>query len=269
MKRIFILFLFFLYTCPFYAVDNLRLADIRSLGLGGNGVTQSLLSNPALVSSYSHSYLYTNYLNRYAVKELGTMQVGWVCPSFSLPLAIDISSFGYDSYRESMFRVMVGKQVGRKWRIGMSVQYSLLQTMLTNEVPKRLSADLGLLYSPVDKMLIGMLIMNVPTVSLEKKYTDIKDFTEYSIQIGFQYSVINNLLIIGTAESNKSDPLTGSGGIEYQPFSNFCLRAGLKVVPLLPALGLGYSFSHFTADAAFLYHPVLGVSMGIGVKYGF
>ena len=50
-----------------HAVDNLRISDIRSLGMGGNGVTQSVLFNPALVALYTDKVLHLEYFNRYGV----------------------------------------------------------------------------------------------------------------------------------------------------------------------------------------------------------
>ena len=37
------LFVLFWASINIHAVDNLRISDIRSLGMGGNGVTQSVL----------------------------------------------------------------------------------------------------------------------------------------------------------------------------------------------------------------------------------
>ena len=47
------LFVLFWASINIHAVDNLRISDIRSLGMGGNGVTQSVLFNPALVALYT------------------------------------------------------------------------------------------------------------------------------------------------------------------------------------------------------------------------
>ena len=44
------LFVLFWASINIHAVDNLRIPDIRSLGMGGSGVTQSVLFNPALVA---------------------------------------------------------------------------------------------------------------------------------------------------------------------------------------------------------------------------
>ena len=93
MKSISLLVLFFV-PINIHAVDNLRIPDIRCLGMGGNGVTQSVLFNPALVALHTDKVLYFEYFNRYGVKELGTMGIGFVYPNPLLSAGVDISSFG-------------------------------------------------------------------------------------------------------------------------------------------------------------------------------
>lgn len=251
------------------AVDNLRLADIRSLGMGGNGVTQSALCNPALITMEPGKRVHINYFNRYTMKELGTVHMGFHYPNQVLSAGVDIFSFGYDKYRESKFRLSFGKQLNEKWRLGIGIQYAVLQTELYETSPQQLSADIGAVFSPVDKLFIGMLIMDFPSVSINKETTGSKTFTDYSVQIGFQWEVINNLLIVGSAESNKERTITGSMGMEYTVFDTFRIRAGMQLAPILPSFGAGYSFHHFTVDAAAVYHPVLGISTGLGLTYTF
>ena len=197
------------------------------------------------------------------------MGIGFVYPNPLLSAGVDISSFGYDQYRETLFRLSVGKRLNDRWRIGIGFQYKMLQTDLWEEVPKQLSTDVGILFAPVDKLLIGMLIMDFPSIAIHKYTAEIKCFTGYSVQIGFQWEVINGLLIAGTVESNKTHVLTGNAGIEYAPFGNFRIRAGVQATPLLPTLGIGYRLVGFTVDVATVYHPVLGVSTGLGLSYSF
>lgn len=263
------LFLLFCVSVNIHAVDNLRIPDIRSLGMGGNGVTQSVLFNPALVALHTDKVLHLKYFNRYGVKELGTMGAGFVYPNPLLSAGVDISSFGYDQYRETLFRLSVGKRLNERWRIGIGFLYKMLQTELWEEVPKQLSTDVGILFAPVDKLLIGMLMMNFPSITIHKNEAVTKCFTGYSVQIGFQWEVINSLLIVGTVESNESHTCMGNAGIEYVPFKNFHVRAGVQTTPLLPTLGVGYRLAGFTVDVATIYHPVLGVSTGLGLSYSF
>ena len=268
MKQLFLCFLLGISPC-LYAVNNLRLPGVRCMGMGECGVVQSALFNPAVVALDSYKSFDINYFNYYGLKELGTVGMSFSYPNNLLSAGVNISSFGYDRYRESMFRVFLGKSLTEKWTAGISIQYTFLQTELIEEKPQYLSADVGILFIPVEKLLIGVLIQDFPSVSIQKKDIDIESFMSYSLQIGFQWEVINNLLITGNMETNKQATLTGSVGLEYQLYKQFYVRAGMKATPLLPTIGIGYCFLGFTVDVATVYHSVLGISTGIGLKYSF
>lgn len=268
MKQLFLCLLLGISPC-LYAVNNLRLPGVRCMGMGECGVVQSALFNPAVVALDSYKSFDINYFNYYGLKELGTVGLSFSYPNNLLSAGVNISSFGYDRYRESMFRVFLGKSLTEKWTVGISIQYTFLQTELVEEKPQYLSADVGILFIPVEKLLIGVLIQDFPSVSIQKKEIDIESFISYSLQIGFQWEVINSLLITGNMETNKQVTLTGSVGLEYQLYKQFYVRAGMKAIPLLPTIGVGYCFLGFTVDVATVYHPVLGISTGIGLKYSF
>lgn len=260
----------FLFICsPLYAVDNLRLPDIRSLSIGGNGATQAVLFNPALISLSGKRLIQFNYYNRYSLKELGHYNGNIQYPNSLLDIGLQVSSFGYDEYRESMFRLCMGKRLGERWSLGIGVQYSLLQTELFDERPAYLSTDIGVTFFPFDKLLIGMLIMNVPSVSIGDEMPDINNFINYLCQIGIEYQIINNLLIMGSLGSEEEEAITGNIGIEYTVFDSFHIRSGIQTTPLVPSMGVGYELSSFSIDAVATWHSVLGVSMGIGLSFSF
>ena len=109
MKRLVLLcFLLEISSC-LYAVDNLRIPDIRCMGMGTCGVTNSLLFNPAVVGLESSGSVDINYFNYYGLKELGMVNMAFSYPNNLLSAGVNISSFGYDQYRESMFRIFLGK----------------------------------------------------------------------------------------------------------------------------------------------------------------
>lgn len=252
------------------AINNLRMADIRNMGMGGgNGVTLSPLYNPALVALCTENTVRINYFNRYGLKELGNYNGSLYLPNTILSFGIDISAFGYDAYRENLFRLLLGKQLSRKWTIGVGFQYAFVQTELYEEKISQLSTDIGLVYSPVDNLLIGVLLMNTPSAQMGDKSFVIKDFEAWLLQLGFNWKVINNVLIVCSLESNDEYPLAFGAGIEYTPFTDFCVRAGIKSKPFLPAFGVGYRLAAFTIDVAAVFHPVLGVSSGIGFQLSF
>ena len=220
-----------------HGVDNLRLPDVRSVGMGGNVATQSILFNPALIVDKEKKSIHLEYFNRYMLKELGTMSGSFYYPNQLLSAGVDISVFGFDKYREMMVRVLGGKRLGDQWALGLGVHYSFLQTDLLENIRSRLSTDLGITFSPIDKLLIGM--------------------------------IINSLLITGSVGTENENLVVGNFGLEYTAFDSFFIRAGIQTAPLLPSLGIGYNFSCFTIDVASIYHPILGMSTGLGLSFSF
>lgn len=155
------------------------------------------------------------------LKELGTMSGSFYYPNQLLSAGVDISVFGFDKYREMMVHVLGGKRLGDQWALGLGVHYSFLQTDLLENTRSRLSTDLGITFSPIDKLLIGMLIMNLPSVSIGDKDIEIEDFNYYLIQISFQWEIINSLLITGSAGTENENLVVGNLGLEYTAFDSF------------------------------------------------
>ena len=79
-----------------YGADNLRAPDIRSVGMGGNEVTQAPLFNPALIAFQPQKSIHLNYINRYLLKELGTFSGSCYLPNRWLSTGLDLSAFGYE-----------------------------------------------------------------------------------------------------------------------------------------------------------------------------
>ena len=269
MRKLLLALLCASYSIYVYSVDNLRSPDIRSLGMGSNVVTQSVLFNPALINLSESKSIHLEYFNRFMLKETGTMSGSFYYPNPWLSAGVDISVFGYDKYREMMVRVLAGKQLSERWSLGVGIQYSFLQAELLETTRSRLSTDVGITYIPIDKLLIGVLIMNLPSVYIGDKSIDIEYFKSYLIQIGFQWEIINNMLIVGSLGTTDTHTISGNLGIEYTAFDAFRIRAGIQTAPLLPSLGVGYSFAQFTVDAAIVYHSILGMSTGLGLSFSF
>ncbi|MDR1525446.1 MAG: hypothetical protein LBS79_09395 [Tannerella sp.] len=270
MKRILILFFsgWFVYLTA-VATDNLRIPDLRTLSLGGGGVTETPLFNPALLAVQKRNKLYANYYNRYSISELATVSGGFYCVNDILPAGIEITSFGYDEYRESLFRLSTGKQIAHKWSLGVAFQYALLQSALFEESSGRISADIGIMYRPVENVLTGLSILHFPSFKTGDKNIDNKHIASYSVQLGFNWDVLNMVLITGSLENSEEDILTGSFGMEYTPYDDFKIRTGIRTAPLRPSLGVGYRIAGIHADIGMTYHAVLGVSMGVGLSFSF
>ena len=267
------LFVIFFFACVFCgsskATDNLRIPDIRTLGMGGIGTAHSALFNPALLALRTKRELRIDYYNRYSIKELATISGGLCVPNTILPFGLHITSFGYDAYRESIFRLSAGKQLNETIALGIGLQYGLLQSELFETTASRLSTDIGVAFRIVDNLLITASAINFPSVELNSEDIDSERITSWMVGLGMNWFVLDNLLITGGMMRNEETSFGASIGIEYQPFSDFHLRAGLQSAPFRPSLGIGYRFAMLTADIVMIYHPILGVSTGLGLSYSF
>ena len=250
------------------ANNYLRLADIRSIALGGNGVTQTVIFNPSLVSLLNGKNIRINSFCLYGIKELNHLSADFSYFNETLPFNGYISSFGYDEYRENTFRLSVAKNLLQRWYLGISIQYCFLQTELLTDRLSYLSTDLGITFLPVDKLLIGLVFMNVPSFYVRNDLSDLEYFSNYSVQIGFQWIFINNVLIMSSLEKNKNSFLYHVG-LEYIIDDKFFVRSGFQTKPLCPSMGVGYSIYSFVFDVVAVYHPVLGISSGIGLSFSF
>ena len=268
-KRVIIGFLCCVICCFSKATDNLRIPNIRTLGMGGIGVAHSVLFNPALLAIRTESELRVDYYNRYSLKELATISGGLSYYNMALPIGLHVASFGYDAYRESMFRFSAGKMLNEHIALGISLQYALLQSELFETSASRLSVDIGASWRVVDNWLITASVINFPSKVIDSENIDSERIAAWALGLGVNWQIINNLLITGGAMRNSETSLSGAFGIEYQPFTDFQLRAGVSSAPFRPSLGIGYRFSMITADVVMIYHPVLGVSTGLGLSYTF
>lgn len=270
MKKKFFLFIAaLLFSGNVIGSENIRLPNIRSMALGGNGVMFSTEYNPAILSYQNSKILDISYINRYMVKELGTVSLGFQYPNDKLSTGLYISSFGYDEYRETMFRAAFAKSLGEHWSLGIAFQYYILQSALYEHTPSRLSTDIGAVYSPVEKLSIGLLIKDFPSVSVNKESTDNEILKYWDFLLGFKYDVINNTLISFYCGTDSEYRLTGGIGMEYLVKDIFHIRGGLCIAPLLPSFGFGIRLKSFCIDTSVIYHSVLGASLGAGLSFHF
>lgn len=269
MKLTASLFLLGLAAVSLSAAENLRLPDIRALAMGENGATQSVFRNPSLLALSTGKVLHFDYFNRYGLKELGTINGSYQQAGPLLPAGIQITTFGYDDYRQTRLRLLAGKHIARQWTLGVSVQYTWWQTLLEEIPPRRLSCDLGATFSPFDNLLIGMLISDFPSLTIGKKETVKEGIKSYAVEMGFQWTVINDLLIAFSMQTSESASVAGQLGIEYRLYEVFSLRAGIQTDPFQPSLGVGYRLASFRLDVATVYHSVLGMSTGVGLTFSF
>ena len=177
--------------------------------------------------------------------------------------------FGYDEYRESMFRFSIARRLSRFWSLGVSLQYVLLQSELFERDVARIAVDVGAAFHPSDDWLIALSVINFPSVSIGERETNGKNPTMRRVLLGMNYWVAEKVLFLVGMETCKEVPFSFSAGMEYEAFTDFRIRSGISTHPFLPSAGVSYTLVGLTADVAFWYHPALGAGSGFGLSFSF
>jgi hypothetical protein len=252
-----------------FSIDNLRAGDARSMGMGGNGVLSSALYNPALSALAERRFIDINYFNKYGIKELGAASGGFVLPGNGVSYGLHIASFGYDEYRESMFRLSLSKRLGERWALGVALRYAMLQTVFDEEDPAQASADIGFVYNSGERLTIGLSIMNYPSASWNVSSSRAPGFMSASIEAGIRWAASDGFFLSGGMESVELREFDFNLGVEYAAYDDFHIRGGLRTAQFMPSFGLSYMYGQFGIDIACVFHPVLGVSSGAGLSFFF
>lgn len=205
---------------PVYAEDPVRASDIRSISLGGNGVIQSVLFNPAVLSLTGKRELSTSYYNRFLMKGMGTASVSFQYPNRVLDAGLAFSSFGNKTYRESLLTLSVSKRLNTRFTAGLLLDYRFLSSLFINETPSWIGVGLGITYKPSNKVSTGFSIINLPLVAINNPMK-VSTNNQYSVRGGIAWQFISSLLLTAEVENNKEFPVTGSLGVEYKPIDFF------------------------------------------------
>lgn len=253
---------------PVKGVDNVRTTDMRCMGMGIKGVTESVYFNPASLGWKEKKECSLAYYNRFMMKGMGTTSFSFLYPNHALNVGIAFSTFGDKLYRDSQFFFSASKRWTSRWSAGINIAYRYLKIEGLEGTPAFLSADFGLSYQPVEKVMVGVSLVNLPRMSVGNQ--PFQYFTGYSLHAGCSWKIVPSVKLIMEVENNYETVLQGSMGLQYVPSFFIVLRAGMNTKPLQPYAGIGCRLnSMFTVDAAASYHTVLGVSAGVGLKANF
>ncbi len=262
-------YLHILCFAPLCAQHRLPTLETPVKAMGGSGATISPLLNPAAIALNEQRSLSITYYNRYSIKELNTISSDFSFYNNALPFAVNLSSFGFDDYRESQFRLAGGKQVAERWFFGIAISYFLQQGKLLLEDKSLLSVDIGLVFRPVETIRLGAGLLNAPTIRLSGKEEMSKKKSSHLACVGFSWDVLKEVTLNGQLEQSENRPLCFSIGVSYAPYERVAFYLGLRTDPMLPSAGVSFYLKAFQADVSLSYHQQLGVSTGVGLVYRF
>lgn len=240
----------------------------RNAALGGSSIaiadSWSIFTNQAGLGWQRNLWAGVYHENRYFVKELGFSAMGVTIPVKPGTFGIILTHFGYNQFNQSQFGFSYGMMLSKSIAAGVGFSYNTLHFSSVYGSTSCITAEGGIIYQPLDKLVIGTHVFNPSHSSLGSSGN-----LPASFGIGMVYKPSSNILLTIQGDDNTlSDPIFRTG-LEYYPAKSICLRAGMATNPAIFSFGLGWKIKSLIMDLAFSYHEVLGYTPYISLSYTF
>ena len=270
MKKLLLLFFLFITISTVSAYDIIHPLGGRAAAMGGSSVASqglwALQNNPAGMANLERISLGLYYENRWF-----TPETAYKCGAFALPtkfgcLGLSFNQFGSSKYNENKFGLAYAKDFGRYLQIGLQLDYLLLKIGNDYGSYRAVTFELGLQSQVTDKLTLGTYIFNPVNFRLEQTLNHEK--LPIVMRFGLAYQFTKDF--IGQCEIEKNTEREGvslRGGLEYEAFKNFYIRAGAQTNPGILSFGLGYGIRFAQINVAAQLHNELGASIQIGMIF--
>jgi hypothetical protein len=170
-------------------------------------------------------------------------------------------------YNESKYGLGFSRQFGKTISAGMQLNY--LSTYIgDNNYGTRgtIAIEAGFMAEIIKNLKLGVHVYN-PTRSKTAQYNNERVAT--IIKMGLQYTFSENVFTTFEVEKDIANKPIIKVGAEYRIVKEVYLRGGISNNPNLNAAGFGIELKKFNLDFAAAFHPQLGVSPQIGLRYRF
>lgn len=270
MKKLLLLITLILSTSMLFAYDFIHPIGGRAAAMGGSSVASqglwAMQNNPAGMANLEKISLGLYYENRWMLPE-----TAYKCGAFALPtkfgcLGLSFNQFGSWKYNENKFGLAYAKDFGRYLQIGLQLDYLMLKIGNDYGTFNAFTFELGLQSQVTDKLTLGTYIFNPVNFSFEQTLNHEK--LPIVMRFGLAYKFTKDF--IGQCEIEKNTEKEGvslRGGLEYEAFKQFYIRAGMQSNPGILSFGLGYTIRFAQINVAAQLHNELGASVQIGMIF--
>ncbi len=256
-------FLTILFVCPAFGADLVNELTIRDLSLGGTTIgTNSPLSLAGQNSLPNQ--LSVGYRNKFSMKEMAAASFLGLYHSSFMTNVLDVTSAGYDDYRQTLLGLHAQKNLSEKLSLGIALQSISVSAITLDKSLWEVYPRLGLEYKISNAVTFGIDFHNIVRFGSENHQ---QMQTRFKTSAGVSYHLSELLLLASEYEWEDYNQSCVRFGTEYSLISELKLRAGLSTRPFSPSFGIGYTYKNWVVDVAAEHHRYLGTSLSIGLSY--
>ena len=259
--RIFICSILFLFAnCIFAQFEN---TDVGARAVGLNGAFTSLSDNSTSIF-YNPAGLgqlkYREISVFYSPAPFGLTDLSTAAFSYSEPFNFGVfgaglKTYGFELYRETNIMVSYGNHYKKRLFYGTNLNFYHLNIQNYNSA-SAFGIDLGAMAYIAPFLKWGFFGKNITGSTIG----DSKEKIASVYRTGFTYQPLSYLSLVLEAEKDVKYPLSIRCGFEYNLFDYIDLRTGIGSEPTTFSAGVGFNYSLFQFDYAFVKSEDLGFS---------
>ena len=267
MKKFFI---FLLIISPLLLEAQQNVSSARAMALGGIGQT---ISSPAAAfyNQAALARLQTRvnagifYRRLLSVPTLSDRSFYFAYkPWQNSAIGIDYYFTGIDVYNSQRVGIAYGMRAAKGLFLGAQVNMHLIHQPSYYGNVYSATADLSMIYSPTENLIIASHVFNFWYGLLNKSFPALAE-----IAIGYNFS--EKAFFTAEIEKQINQPVTWRWGATYFPVKNLNIDFGgyLNNRIYTITFGIGYLYRWVKIDIAFENQPILGFSSGISLEFEF
>ncbi len=241
-----------------------------STSMVGLNVTEenlwSINNNVGNLSTLENTQVGVSINNRFLISDFTTAALAFALPLNKFSIGINYSNYGNEFYQYHTAGIGYSMNLGKNISAGIKMNYHNINLGNFYGSSSIISGDLGVIAKLRQDLTMGVAIKN-PTLSQLSDFEDERLPT--LIQLGFNYSISDQLHTLIAIEKDIMYPASIKTAITYQPMQSLNLRVGVGTFPTTIGFGLGSNIKQMQIDIAAQYHQVLGFSPEISIQYSF
>lgn len=239
----------------------------KSQSLGG--ITTLLKDSDAVLSNFSALSTKDSYglvlasESRFGLSDLTSVALGgYKRLGENGALGLSLSSYGFELYNEQTISALYMRKLSKKVSVSGEIGYYTLSLNEFGSTGKPFYR-VGLSGPINTKLRYGFIISNFEAARIDETTTLIS-----SIAFGLSYSISPKISAFAEIVNEIESPLTVKVGLSYDIHPKLALRIGTRTAAGQSGGGFTYRISSkLFIQGHVLFHPVLGATPGLGIKY--
>lgn len=241
--------------------------DAVSRGLGNNTTAivneYSIFNNFAASVYHEYNTAVTTTEMQHTIQKMAVQQAGIGIHKKNRTFGATLYHTGFSAFQHSRLGVFYGMALNEQ--IAMALQLNIHHFLEPEGYGSGIgiSPDVSMIYRFNKTFSIGVVANNI--LRLSHPFAS-EPLTE-RLAIGAAWVFSETLTFSSDFEKTMSDPLSVGVGIEWAIMKSVYIRTGLRQMPRLNAIGIGYKTSRTLVDVAMSYIPLLGATPSVSLSH--